>query len=414
MIGKHPPACVWLIGLTIAILAITISACGGGGSSNSGASEGVAEPSESNSQASETPTSEESEESGGASASSVGQLEVGKLNFDFTKYCGEKPMKIGLIDGFGGNTWRVQVHAMEEKLANECPNMEEFKYFDANLEPEKYNSTIAAWASQGINVIQAYPDFGQLSVPAFKAATAQGVFIGTDNSIPGNATVPADIAAGIIPNFEKGSKEWIEFLDRANKGTAKVVFIGGPAGNLFDAPAMEEMKQAIETTGADVEFLEGEPVAGNWEPAKTQQAATQLIAKYPEINGVVLSYMATMPSVVRAFEAAGEPLPTIVGDTSSNEVVCETAKLREKDPNFNLFSLDASGNAGPLALVKAIAAYQEIEAPELGTTTGLTESNFAPYIDTLNGEIPKCVPDIPAGADLSMAQTQKEVEEVTQ
>jgi ribose transport system substrate-binding protein len=391
------------------LVAVGVAACGGSSSSSTGSEANSSEastPSEPGSEPAETePTSSESE---------VGQLKIGELNFEFTKYCGEKPMKIGLIDGFGGNTWRVQVHAMEEKLANECPNVEEFKYFDANLESEKFNSTIAAWASQGVNVIQAYPDFGQLSVPAFAAATAQGVFIGTDNSVPGNATVPTDIAAGIVPNFEIGSKEWVEFLDKATKGTAKVVYIGGPAGNLFDGPAIEEMKKAIEETGADVELVESEPVAGNWESAKTQQATSQMLAKYPEINGVVLSYMATAPAVIRAFESAGRPLPTIVGQSSSNEVVCEIQKLRKKDPNFNLFSLDGSGNQGPLALAKAMAAYQEIEAPELGPTNELTQSNYAEYINTLTNKIPKCVISIPAGADLSMAQTQKEVEEATQ
>ena len=76
------------------------------------------------------------------------------------------------------------------KDGEECPNVTEVKYFDANLDPEKFNSTVSAWAAQGVNIIVAFDDFGQSAVPAFKAAQLAGVKVVTDNAIPGNAQIP--------------------------------------------------------------------------------------------------------------------------------------------------------------------------------------------------------------------------------
>lgn len=392
-------------------LGVGIAACGGGGSTSSEGSTGSEETTTSEESAGSETTASESE---GATetTSDVGQLEIGKLNFDMSKYCGEKPTVVGAIDGFGGNTWRVETRALVEKTAKECPNVTEVKYFDANLDPEKFNSTISAWAAQGVNVIVAFDDFGQSAVPAFRAAQQQGVKVVTDNAIPGNAQIPTDVTAAVIPDFEKGGTEWIEFLNEATKGKGKIVLVGGPAGNLFDTPSQEAMEKAIEETGAGVEFVQNEPAYANWELAKTQQVTAQLLNKYPELDGVVLTAMFAAPAVNRAFEAAGKPLPAIAGQSSSNEVICEIHEKRKKDPNYQVFSLDASAQQAALAFAKGMAAFQEIEAPELGPTDEPTKANYKVYINTLEGMLPPCEKSLPGGADLSTALTKSEIEQV--
>jgi ribose transport system substrate-binding protein len=393
-----------LLAALAALIAVGLVVTACGSSSSSSSSEGSAP---------ETETESEGESSGGETGD-IGTLDVGKLNFEMSKYCGTKPTKVGLIDGYGSITWRVQVRALNEKVAKECPNVTEVKYYSAEGDPEKFNSTLSSWPAQGVNVILANPDFGQASVPAFRAAQQAGATVVTSTNLPGTATIPTDVTAAYLQNNENGAKEFVEFLDKATKGTAKVVEIGGAAGTTIDAQIVEGMEKAIEETGADVEMIESEPVASNWEPGKTQQVTASLLSKYPDLNGIVMTYIATVPSVIRAFEAAGKPLPTIAGESSSMEVVCEVAKWKKSDPGFNLFSIDATGNQPPLALARGMAAYQGIEAPELGTADELTYSNYSKYIDTLAGEVPECVTSIPPGADLSMAQTQQEVEKLSQ
>ena len=77
-----------------------------------------------------------------------------------------------------------------------------------------------------------------------------------------------------------------------------------------------------------------------------------------------------------------------------------------------MFSLDGSAQQAALALAKGMAAYQEIEAPELGPTDEPTKANYKVYIDTLNNLLPPCEKSLPGGADLSTALTKPEIEEV--
>jgi len=409
-----------VIGFCLAIV-LGLTACGGSSSSSGGE---TAEATTTESETATPPAEEEGEAEGGEAAEGEAEttsaesgswenMLVGELGFDMSKYCGQKPMKIGSIDGFGSNTWRVQVRALLEKTASECPNVTSYEYFNANLDPEKYNSTISAWAAQGVNVIVAFDDFGQAAVPAYRAAQLQGVKVVTDNATPGNARVPQDVTAAVITNWANAAEQWVNFFAGATKGTAKVALIGGPAGNQNDTPAIEGIKAAAEKTNGKVELIETEPVVGNWEAAKTQQATTALLTKHPDVNAVVLTAQFVAPAVNQAFEEAGKPLPLTAGEATSNEVICESLKLAKEDPNYQAMSLDATGNQAALALAKGVAAYQEIEAPELGPTEGLTEVNMPVYMDTSTGVIPPCSKTLPPGADLSMAMTEEEVAKAT-
>lgn len=389
----------WLVMLTAGFAVVGfLAACGGdnntgGGSGSSQSSGGSA-----------TDINQEADK-----ALEISQIKIGELNFDMAKYCGDKPFTAGKIDGFGGNTWRVETRALIEKLAKSCPNNEGVEYFDANLDPQKFNSTINSWAAQGVDVIVAFDDFGQSAVPAFRAATQKGVKVVTDNAIPGNAKVPDDLTAAVVPDFDKGGLAWAEFLEAATGGKGRIVYVGGPAGNLFDPPAIEGLKNGLAQIGAKSTLVDQEPQFANWDPAKTQQVMSALLQKYKDINGVVLSYVATAPAIVRAFEAANLPLPAITGQSSSNEWVCQVTKLRESNPEFQAHSLDGSGNQAALAFAKGLAAFQGIDAPELGPTDAYTVSNYATYIDTVNNVLPECDPDLPPGADLSHALTKEEI-----
>jgi ribose transport system substrate-binding protein len=340
------------------------------------------------------------------------ELEIGALNFDPTKYCGDKPMKIGLLDGFGGNSWRRQVRAINENFRQACPNITEIQYYNANLDSQKYANALNTWAAQGFNVVYAYPDFGELSLPAYRNAQKAGVKVGTSNSPLGDNVVPEQVTASVVTDLAGMARQFVEFLDSATEGTAHILVVGGPAGNSFDPTVIAYMNAVAEETDADVKFLQPNAVVGNWDTAQTARSMASVIAKYPQIDGIVLTSMAVAPAVIRAFANAGKPVPALAGTGSTNEVVCDLAQQLKLNPDFAMFSADASGNVPPLALVKAIASYQGIDAPELGPVDAPMYVQLPAYIDTLKGLIPKCDPSVPLDADLSMALSPAQIAEV--
>jgi ribose transport system substrate-binding protein len=375
-------------------VALGLSACGSSGTGGTGGT---------------------SQSSGGATSGSAPSktsttipLKVGSLTFDPSKYCGSKPMKVGLLDGFGGNTWRVQVRALNQKVLAACKNVSAVQYYNANLDSQKYANTLSSWAAQGFNLALAFPDFGPLSNPAYASAQRKGVKVGV-SYLAKDDVVPTTVTANMAEDYRDTAQKFVKFLDDANSSTAQVILVGGPAGNTVDSSVLADMQATIKQTGADVKFLQDSPIVANWDTAKTAQALATAIAKYPNINGVVETSLFAAPAIFRAFKAAGKPLPTVVGQGSDQEVVCQVQDLVKADPKFNMLALDGSGNAPPLALAKTIAANQGIKAPELGPTDETTYFTLPVYIDTLRNQVPACDKSVPPTADLSMALSAQEV-----
>ncbi|MEN3281818.1 MAG: ribose transport system substrate-binding protein [Solirubrobacteraceae bacterium] len=361
-------------------------------------------------------SSSDSSGSGGASASTSGgagstpqisdtQLQVGKLTVDISKFCGSKPMKIGLIDGFGGNAWRAQVRKMVENEARTCPNTKEFLYFDSNLDPQKFINTINAWTAQGVNLIIAYDDYGQLPVPAFRKAQQAGVTVVTHNGVPGNATIPADVSAAVYPDWSQAGGDIADFMcANVNGGSGKgnLIHFAGPAGNLYDGSLYPAIKKALAAKCPGVKYLQKDPLVTNWDFGKTQQQAAAALNRYPKIDGITTSYTGALPSVYRAFQAAGRKMPPIGGNAVSNELVCTLHKQKAAD-RWTVLSEDGTGNMAPIALALGMQAVQTGEKQ-----SGATTVKLAPYVNTSKGVLPKCFPDIPPAADLSNALTPED------
>ena len=382
-----------VVALSAAAL-LLLSACGGGATSGGGSS------ASSSSGNSSSPT---------ASAADGTVIKVGELSFDIKKYCGTKPMTVGILDAYGGNGWAKGKRAMLEKLSKECPNVQGVLYIDSNFDVQKYIAGVDSLVAQGANVIETFNPFGQAPIAAFDKAQKAGVLVGNGNAIPGTAKVPADLTSNVIPDLQSEAETWVKWLTRATDNKGKIAYIGGPAGNTFDVPSLAAVQKAIANQGSGIQMVTPEPVAGNWDPATSQQAMTGLLQKNPAINGVILTYTAVGPAILRAYDAANLPYPALTGQSSSVEFVCMVGTAQKKDPKFQVQSLDGSPNLHALDLAKLFAAYQGVSAPELGPTDGDTLIDYPEYVNTLDNIVPKCNPAMPPSADLSTALSPEEM-----
>jgi ribose transport system substrate-binding protein len=331
---------------------------------------------------------------------------AGELNFDFTDYCGDKPVVVGILDGYGGNAWATGKSALVKQLAESCPNVTDVKYADAGGDVQKYIAAINSFVAQGVNVIETFDYMGQPTVPAFKQAQQRGVLVGNANGIPGNGTVPTDFTSVVVPDFDGNAEQWVEFLTKATNNEGRIAYVGGPAGNLFDAPQIEAIEKAIEEQGSGIELVTKEPLVGAWDPATTQQVVAGLLQTDSDIDGIINSYTATGPAVVRAFEAANVPLPAMTGQSSSMELVCLANKNKGKQA---IQSLDGTPNLHAIDLAKLLAKWSDIDAPELGPSDAYTTVTLADYINTEEDIVPECDESVPPGADFSQAMDPQDL-----
>jgi ribose transport system substrate-binding protein len=284
-----------------------------------------------------------------------------------SKFCGTKPIKVALSDGWGGNYWRHITRAEFEDEASKCKNITETRYTDGEFKPEKQIADIEGLIAQKYDVIVAFLDGGPAILKATREATAAGVAVvpfTTGDNFPG--VVGKDYVDRVTESQSEVGQQFADWLAKTLNGKGTVIMFGGTPGNPMTAAQVVGWKPTF-AKYPGIKVLEAEPVPTNWDPAMAQQKTAALIAKYPEIDGI---YSETT-GPIRAFLAAGKPVPAYVGQS-----LMDLSCLSADHPDFKMASIDAHTWMVRLALRKAVAAAEGIDEPEPSLITlPFTEDN---------------------------------------
>jgi ribose transport system substrate-binding protein len=309
---------------------------------------------------------------------------------ELSGFCGNKPLTVALVDGFGGNAWRKILRAEFEDEASQCSSIKDTIYLDANGDPQKYISGVDGLVAKGVDVIIGFDDFGSATLAALTRATKAGVKVVPYNADPGGK-VGEDYTDFISVDYKTLIAQWVDWLDGVLKGHGKLLYVGGPAGNAQDsiwlATLKAELKEKTGLTLVQQNFLETK-----FDPASVQQAVAGAMGKYGTIDAMVSSYGTAMTGAVRAYENAGKPMPALATVASANELGCLWIS---SSPQFPLFSLDGTPELARIALRKGVAAASGIKNDE--------PSGFQvqPFMDSTGSKKPGCDKTLPSDADLS-------------
>ncbi|GAA1955300.1 hypothetical protein GCM10009798_13170 [Nocardioides panacihumi] len=363
--------------------ALSMTACGGGGLSSD-----------------KTAADAGADGSGAAKWSKVTTGTTGTQDQiqDISKFCGDKPIKVGLADGFGGNSWRKITRALLEAEAKKCPNVTKVIYTDAQGDTQRAISDINSMVSQGVNVIVTFVDGGEALLPTIQKATAAGVavvpFVGSPGGTPGKDYV--DFVSEDVKTYGKNLAEWT--IDKMG-GKGNLVMLGGIAGNSYSQTVFEGVTEAAKAHPG-VKLLDPEgPVSTDWEPGKTQQVVAGLITRYGNINGVVADYGGGSVGGIRAFLAANKPLP-VWSANDSNEFACLWGQYHASQPSYEVATESSRNWVVIAALHKGLAAYNGLANNEPSTyNLQIIEDSTDP------NKQPKCDKSLPPDAILSSGLT---------
>lgn len=321
-------------------------------------------------------------------------------NADVSTWCGDKKLKVGLADGFGGNAWRtISLEVVRQEVAK-CPAVDKkILYANAAGDQQKANSDINSLVAQGVNVLIVYPDFGKAELPALRAATKAGVKVVPYDADAGGKT-GTDYTATTVSDSFTGGQDLGAWVAKTIK-TGNVVFLGGIPG----APTSEQYIAGIKDTlkqSPDVKLLLDKPVVTNWTKVDAQKAVTGLIAKYPKIDAVVTDYGVTAVAAIDAFKAAGKKVPAIASLATDNELGCVWKKASTGSGRFEIFSIDSTNDMAQLALRQGVGAANDKQV----APTQLFR--LPTFMDSTAGKNPPCFPKLPPDADLSspLSETQ--------
>jgi ribose transport system substrate-binding protein len=324
-------------------------------------------------------------------------------------WCGDKDITLGIQDGGGLNAWSAASLQQVKLEAAKCPAVKKTIVVNAGFDPQKATSGIQSMISQGANAIVIIPDAGVCAeLPALRQATQRGVKVAT-HAADGCGKVGTDYVSYSDWDPVANGKLWASWMAKQMGGKGNLLFMGGPAGNTVDQGSvtgiLEELKKY-----PDIKVLENLspkswPVT-NWDPAQAQKLMSSLLAKYPQIDGLIDGYGANVPGEIKAFKDAGRKIPPII-TIQLNALSCEYAKDKGTKDAFELASISNRNWTGRLAVRHAVAAANGIENndPGLMALPLLEDSTQA-------GMEPKCYEGKSPDYDPSNEMTDEQLQEL--
>jgi len=310
--------------------------------------------------------------------------------------CGDRPLKIAHVAGFGGNSWRRITQAELEDELSACDNVTlEYTQTDGDL--QKYITAINSYSAQGYDAIVTYDDFGSQALSALKQAHDAGVVVVPYIADPGG-TVGIDYDGYVQYDFNIEGDVMAKWLAGQVEPGANFLFTGGlPGGSPSTVALWDGINETNDELGDPMKPLADGPLASSWDPAYMQKAASGALAKYDKIEAIASDYGNADKGTIRAFVNAGREIPPLATSATDNELGCMWEDLHKTNPKFQLLTLDGTTTVVRIAARKALAALNGLPDNE--------PENFElpTFIDTLNGKLPKCEKDLPPDADLSSA-----------
>lgn len=386
-----------LLGLA-AVTAIVLSAC------SSSAASPAASTAESAAPATAAPASESAAPASASAAPAAMTVDeeaaVGGKTTD-TSFCGTKPITLGIHDGYGVNAWSQASFAAVRSEAAKCTNVTQLVAIGGG-DVQKSISDVNAWVAQGINALVIIPDAGgPAQLPSLTAATQAGVSVVPWASDPSGAA-GTDFVAYVDWDTVDAGVKWATWMVQALGGKGNVVFLGGPAGVAVGAQELQGIKQVFDQNPG-MKLLTGYTEWGvtNWDPATAQKAMAALLAKYPQIDGVISNYGTDADSAVHAFQQANRPLVPIA-TLEEVGLSCGFAALQGSNPKYQLSSISSRNWLGRIAARKAIAAAEGLTNDEPSKLT------LPIFTDTLKAP-PTCDSTLPAAQDSSNFLTSAEL-----
>ena len=308
------------------------------------------------------------------------------------EWCGTKKITFALLDGFGGNSWRLVTTASGKAEAEKCPSVTKFLYADGQGNTSKAISDIKGMASRGVNAMVVFPDAGKAVLPALTSAYKAGVVTVPYRVDPGGKG-GTNYDAWIGSDFANDGANWATWIKKTVPDGGNILFMGGPAGNSQSVTEYDALKESL---GSKYTFVQQTPfVPTNWDPTLTQTLLSAAIAKNPKIDVIVSDFGPTLVSSLPLFTKAGKKIPAIA-TSDGNSLACFWQKEKDAGREFPLFTVATGNDNVRLAVDYAIAKATGGKVP---TATSFKAPVFEDSTDS--SKPVQCKSDLPGDTYLS-------------
>ncbi|RFC67572.1 MULTISPECIES: ABC transporter substrate-binding protein [Mesorhizobium] len=303
-------------------------------------------------------------------------------------------LRIGFSNGFSGNTWRTQNLASMQTEAGANADRYELITVDGQGDITKQVNDIEDLIAQNVDALLVIPNSGTAVVPALRKAMKAGIV-----TIPFNLPVEGDNWTAFIgTDPKKKGATTGKFLNDALGGKGKIVALGGLPGNSYTAECW---------AGAQTEFAPGIEVLAfkdaHWQEDKAKVVMADLIAAYPEIDGVWCDGGQDAAGGLKALMAANRPLVPVTGD-DYNGLLKLYDKEKGNNPKFKIGCVSEPTWEGVVALRTAVKLLSGEDQPkrQIISPVLMDGSNYEQFIKR----------DLPDGVFVDTLLTDEELKKL--
>ncbi len=266
-------------------------------------------------------------------------------------WCGPKKASLALLDGFGGNSWRLVTAASGKQEASLCPSITKFEYADGQGNTQKAISDIKSMAARGVDALVVFGDAGPAVLPALTGAYKAGRVV-----VPYRVDVGGEAGRNytkfIGSSFKNDGENWGRWIKSILPNGGNLLFLSGPAGNSQGLDELAGMKSVL---GSEYKFLNPAPFdVTNWDPSLTQQVLSAEISKNPKIDVIVSDFGPSLVGALPVFKKFNRSIPALA-TSDGNSLGCFWVDNHKDNPDFKLFTVATGNDNVRLAVDWAVA-----------------------------------------------------------
>ncbi|HEX4765077.1 MAG TPA: ABC transporter substrate-binding protein [Lichenihabitans sp.] len=263
-------------------------------------------------------------------------------------------LRIGFTNGFSGNTWRTECLASMQGEAKANADKYDLVVVDGQGDISKQVNDIEDLITQKVDAILCIANSGTAVVPALRKATRAGIV-----TVPFNLPVEGENWTAYIGTDPKRKGAAMgKALDGFLGGKGKIVALGGLPGNSYTADCWAGAKAAF---GPGIEILAFKDAS--WQEDKAKVVMADLIAAYPEIDGIWCDGGQDAAGALKALMAANRPLVPVTGDDYNGLFKLYDAQ-KDKNPKFKIGCVSEPTWEGVVALRTAVKLLSGQDVPK--------------------------------------------------
>lgn len=223
----------------------------------------------------------------------------------------EGPYKLAVVNGFVGNTWRIQMIQTAKAYVEQpeiAAQIEEFKAVSTGTDVAAQLGAIEDFINQGFDAIVTIAVSPEGFDRVIRLADRNDVVL-----VPFDNVLDTDKVMQVNKDQHEMGRMYARWLieQLGDQTEGKILEVRGLQGNSVDRDRHNGFRELMEPAG-NWDIVE---VVGNWDDGTAQKVTADAIAVHSEFAGVVVQGGTT--GTVRAMLDAGHPLVPIAGETEN-------------------------------------------------------------------------------------------------